>query len=151
MNINLPKGTYILVLKLSSARSIRVGKLGEFEFPPGYNLYVGSAFGPGGLGARLKHHLSISSRPHWHIDYLRREAVVEQVWYSEEQIPREHQWADRLQTTPGATIPAPGFGASDCTCRSHLFHFIRLPSIKLVEGAKRLLLSGKPEKKSEIL
>jgi Uri superfamily endonuclease len=139
MNVSLLKGTYILVLRLNCARSIQVGKLGKFEFQPGYYLYVGSAFGPGGLAGRLKHHVKTSPRPHWHIDYLRRKAVVEQVWYSEDEIPREHQWANRLQTVAGVVIPVPGFGASDCTCRSHLFHFSRLPSIQLFERVRWLL------------
>jgi Uri superfamily endonuclease len=103
-----------------------VGKLGKFEFQPGYYLYVGSAFGPGGLAGRLKHHVKTSPCPHWHIDYLRREATLVQVWFSEDEIPREHEWANMLQALPGAIIPVNSFGSSDCACRSHLFYFPRL-------------------------
>ena len=142
---HLQKGTYVLVLRLPRTRSIQVGKLGKFDFRPGYYLYVGSAFGPGGLGARLKHHLKTFARPHWHIDYLRRAAALEQVWYSEDEIPCEHDWANRLQALPGVAIPAMGFGASDCACQSHLFYFSRLPSKQLFEGAKRMTENSKQQ------
>ncbi len=65
-------GTYSLLLYLPRTRLIRVGKLGEFGFANGHYCYVGSAFGPGGLRARLRHHARPAARPHWHIDYLRR-------------------------------------------------------------------------------
>src|ERR1017187_2023294 len=45
-------GTYVLVLRCSSNRTIRVGCLGSIRLRPGYYLYVGSGFGPGGLRAR---------------------------------------------------------------------------------------------------
>ena len=66
---NLP-GTYALILVSSSDRWIEIGKLGKFLIQPGYYVYAGSAFGPGGLKARIAHHMRISQRPHWHIDYL---------------------------------------------------------------------------------
>jgi Uri superfamily endonuclease len=69
-------GTYVLLLYLAENRTITVGKLGTFDFPMGWYTYIGSAFGAGGLVARLKHHLQPGDRPHWHIDYLRREAQV---------------------------------------------------------------------------
>ncbi len=36
---------------------IQIGKLGQFKFKKGYYAYVGSAFGPGGLNSRIKHHI----------------------------------------------------------------------------------------------
>lgn len=116
------KGTYILILRLARKRSIRVGRLGKLSFPPGYYAYVGSALGPGGLAARIKHHLKISSKPRWHLDFLRRFARPHEVWVSAEAVRREHAWANSLTRMPAAE-PVPGFGCSDCCCPAHLFRF----------------------------
>lgn len=123
----LYKGTYILVLRLEKATSLSIGKLGHFDFRQGYYLYVGSAFGPGGLTARLKHHLSVSPRPRWHLDYLRPATTVTDIRISDENERTEHIWAERLCSINSMTIPIPGFGSSDCTCPSHLFHSIKKP------------------------
>lgn len=127
-------GTYLLVLRSRQGVRIEVGRLGPLEVAPGVYLYVGSAFGPGGLRARVGHHLGAARRPHWHIDYLRAVAGVEAVWYVADGVRREHIWAARLMAAPGVHVPQPGFGASDCGCVSHLFH---VPSWSPV-GAKHL-------------
>ena len=121
-------GTYALVLSSSVPAVIRVGKLGGLPLQPGFYVYVGSAHGPGGLRARLAHHLEPTDLPHWHIDYLRTHANPEEVWYCYDRIPWEHQWAKCLGTLPGASVPLVGFGSSDCTCESHLFFFGSRPS-----------------------
>lgn len=95
---------------------------------PGFYVYVGSAFGPGGVKARVSHHLTITPRPRWHIDFLRASSAVDEVWITYDPNRREHQWADVLQRTSGATIPLAGFGSSDCDCKSHLFYFHDRPS-----------------------
>jgi len=74
-------GTYILVLRCSTSRTIRIGRLGKLPLQPGWYLYAGSAFGPGGLRARVGHHARRAARPRWHIDYFRRCARLEAVWY----------------------------------------------------------------------
>ena len=121
LNTNMGKGTYFLIFRRSSKKVVIIGKLGKYLFHPGNYAYVGSAFGPGGLTARLNHHLEGTVRPHWHIDYLLRQAQQEQVWVTEEAIPREHDWAGILKSLPDTTIPVKKFGASDCHCLSHLF------------------------------
>jgi Uri superfamily endonuclease len=123
-------GTYALILKSSSERRVEAGKLGLLHVRPGYYVYVGSAFGPGGLKARIAHHIKISERPHWHIDYLRSILHLNEVWYSYDSEKHEHQWADTFSSLRGATIPMTGFGASDCSCISHLFAFTTQPSIR---------------------
>lgn len=129
----LRQGTYVLILRLSRNHRIRVGRLGSFEFRPGFYAYVGSAFGPGGLASRLKHHLRPTVRPHWHMDYLRKVAVLEQVWLSESEARREHGWAAVVQKLPGATPSARGFGSSDCRCKTHLFYLRKEPSMQLFQ------------------
>ena len=126
--VKFPSGTYALVLTSTEATSIPIGKLGSLQLQPGFYVYVGSAHGPGGLCARLAHHLEPSDRPHWHIDYLRAHANPEEVWYCYDRIPWEYRWAYCLGTLPGASIPLAGFGASDCACESHLYFFKGSPA-----------------------
>ncbi|CAB5097838.1 hypothetical protein D3OALGB2SA_1629 [Olavius algarvensis associated proteobacterium Delta 3] len=116
-------GTYCLILNLEQAAWIRIGAMGEVAFPPGGYLYVGSAFGPGGLRARLSRHVGRASRCHWHIDYFRQHAHVTGAFVTQSKRVYEHRWALLASTLPGTSIPARRFGASDCRCPAHLFHF----------------------------
>ena len=115
-------GSYALELILPEPAQFAVGRLGVFDFPAGQYFYFGSAHGPGGLRARLAHHLRTALRPHWHVDFLRAYADVRQVWWAEGQEPLECSWSRAAARLPGAFVPAPGFGASDCLmgCASHL-------------------------------
>ncbi|MFQ5675894.1 MAG: DUF123 domain-containing protein, partial [bacterium] len=123
-------GTYVLILRALSEQSIRIGKLGVFSFPKGFYAYVGSAFGPGGLVARLRHHLQSTSSPHWHIDYLRRRADIDEVWVTTKPAKLEHEWAKGFCEMRGVTVAVSGFGASDCGCHAHLFKFENRPSFE---------------------
>ncbi len=115
------KGTYIVVLHMKKGAVITVGRLGGFQFKKGWYYYVGSAFGPGGLGARLTHHLTVSRKPHWHLDYLRPHTQVRDILISDENQHLEHVWAGILASHPGMSAPVRGFGSSDCRCPAHLF------------------------------
>jgi Uri superfamily endonuclease len=126
---NLP-GTYALILVSSSDRLIEIGKLGPLVLKPGYYAYAGSAFGPGGIKARIAHHARISQRPHWHIDYLRSVLLLDEVWYSYDSEQHEHRWADTFSRLKGANLPIAGFGASDCRCQSHLYLISSKPSVR---------------------
>ncbi len=119
------KGSYLLMLRLHEARTIQVGSLGRIAFARGWYAYAGSAFGPGGLAARLRHHLVPVRRPHWHIDYLRAEARVAEIWAAGGLPCREHDWASALTKGMGAGTGIRGFGCSDCRCLSHLIYFNR--------------------------
>ncbi len=121
-------GTYALILHAPAAARIEIGRLGVMEVRPGFYVYVGSAFGPGGIEARIAHHRRTLRRRHWHIDYLRTAAEVREAWISRDPIRREHAWAEVFRRAPGAAIPVPHFGASDCACRAHLVFFPRRPS-----------------------
>ena len=121
-------GTYALVMACSSDLKVEVGKLGSLRLQSGFYVYVGSAFGPGGLKARIAHHVKISERPHWHIDYLRPALDLTEIWFTHDSRHREHQWVGVLASLRGATVPISGFGASDCRCNSHLFFFDSPPS-----------------------
>ncbi|BES82251.1 hypothetical protein PABY_18180 [Pyrodictium abyssi] len=65
------KGVYVLVFVLQEGYRGLVGRRLEARLGPGAYAYVGSAWGPGGLRARLCRHLyGRRGRMHWHIDYL---------------------------------------------------------------------------------
>jgi Uri superfamily endonuclease len=121
------QGTYALILSLNQNSNIEVGSLGIISFITGFYVYVGSAFGSGGLRARLAHHLLPMHRPNWHIDYLRMQANILNIWFTCDPIRREHAWACVFPEMKDALVPILGFGASDCNCPSHLFYFQSMP------------------------
>lgn len=128
-------GTYVLILHLPrSAENVRIGRLGWFRFPSGWYAYVGSAQGPGGLAARLARHLRQPKPLHWHIDYLRAQAQPVEAWYVAETQKRECAWARALSGFPGASVPMPRFGASDCRCPAHLIRFAAPPDAATLAG-----------------
>ncbi|HEY53858.1 MAG TPA: GIY-YIG nuclease family protein [Caldilineae bacterium] len=118
-------GVYALIFRLDAPLELRVGRLGRRTLPAGHLLYVGSAFGPGGLRARLARHLRAQKRIHWHIDALT--SVLSPVACLCDASGRrlECSWAQRLAHLPDAFIPIPGFGSSDCRsgCAAHLIAF----------------------------
>jgi Uri superfamily endonuclease len=123
-------GTYALVLESTTRASVKIGRLGRLAVRRGFYVYIGSAFGPGGLRGRVGRHRKPSSNLHWHIDYLKAAIPLREVWCSYDANPREHQWAALLLNTAGAQIPLPGFGASDCRCPTHLVYFTGRPSLE---------------------
>ena len=115
-------GSYALRLRLTAAIHLQVGRLGEFDFPAGDYVYLGSANGPGGIRARLLHHLRPVTRPHWHLDWLRMYTFLAAGWYSTMPGRLECVWSQAIHALPGVRVPVPGFGASDCRsgCPAHL-------------------------------
>jgi len=122
-------GTYALLLRGEEPQEIEVGALGTMTVRPGTYVYVGSAFGPGGLRARVERHVRADGALHWHVDYLRAVATLDAVWYTHDTQRRECTWAEVLRSFPGVTVPLDGFGASDCTCPAHLVRMDSTPSV----------------------
>ncbi len=122
-------GTYVLWLRLDKASRLAVGGLGVVALQPGHYAYVGSAFGPGGVRARLGRHFRREKEARWHIDYLRSLCRVEAAWVCYRR-RCEHQWADLLSGWTGARVPVAHFGSSDCRCPAHLVVFAKPPSIR---------------------
>ena len=125
--MNGGQGTYVLFLVPHASTAMQIGKLGRIHFESPFYAYVGSAFGPGGLEARVARHLSPGKRQHWHIDYLRESADIVRVWTIESHRRLECRVAALLATIRGA-VTVPRFGASDCRCASHLAGLDRLPA-----------------------
>jgi len=140
-------GTYALLLKLDKQEKITIGKLGTFNFPAGYYLYVGSALGPGALRARLARHLrssesssgsnrgQTSKKLHWHIDYLLQRAQLVEVWSVASKERLECKWSEVARGLSGAQVPVRVFGSSDCRCPAHLIYFSVRPHREQFEQA----------------
>ncbi len=126
-------GTYAFILRSHLTARIQIGRWGQMDIKPGYYLYVGSAFGPGGVKARVLRHCRSTKSSHWHIDYLRSCLQPRGAWYSYEARHLEHQWAEVLGAM-STMVPIQGFGCSDCKCYTHLFHTIRVPDFTQFAG-----------------
>jgi Uri superfamily endonuclease len=113
------KGVYVIWLHLPKRMGIAIGKLGTFDFEPGIYAYAGSA--QRNLEQRVARHSHLDKKLHWHIDYLRVKAefLGAALFYNQTKIS-ECWLAQALLRLPGATLPAAGFGSSDCRCRAHL-------------------------------
>lgn len=110
-------GAYLLAIRLNAARTVhRPGASGCLA--PGWYLYAGSAYGPGGIRARAARHLIPGKRRHWHVDQVT--AVAASLTALAYPGASECALAAALAAA-GLTVPIPGFGASDCRrCESHL-------------------------------
>ncbi len=105
-------GAYIITVIINAP--IPFGQGGTV--PPGTYLYVGSAYGPGGLAARISRHTRKHKRRHWHIDALTEGHGVDaiRVYPGGDECALARELAERCPAVKG-------FGSSDCHCPSHLF------------------------------
>ena len=126
-------GTYALILRNYSKATIQIGRWGRICVKPGYYSYIGSAFGPGGVRARVSRHLRKEKRKHWHIDYLHGFMEPVGIWYTHDRRRLEHIWARSLSDMDGI-MSVHGFGCSDCNCDSHLFYAPTKSALGLVPG-----------------
>lgn len=126
--ISFDQGVYIIEMLLKEEKEIEVGKLGTFEFLPGYYYYIGTA--QQNLNTRIERHLSDDKKLRWHIDYLLAEIEVLQVysWPGNREV--ECYLSGKVNRFPAGINPVEGFGASDCDCTSHLFYFNYRPAFK---------------------
>jgi Uri superfamily endonuclease len=109
-------GIYFVIAKLSMATKLKVRSGRVFELDAGFYGYAGSALG--GLEPRIARHLKAEKRHFWHIDYLMDYAKVEKIICVE---TRKKDECLIVQALTRSLISIPGFGCSDCKCRSHLF------------------------------
>jgi Uri superfamily endonuclease len=136
----MDKGIYCVVFE-NPACTVRVGALGDLAFEPGWHIYVGSALGSGGL-TRLERHIGLARTRHrppkWHVDYLLTEPrfFLTSVVSAKTTDRLECSLAGRLG---GASVP--GFGCSDCGCRSHLMHRDKEPVGEIAGAFRHLGLS----------
>ncbi|MHA1954368.1 MAG: GIY-YIG nuclease family protein [Candidatus Heimdallarchaeaceae archaeon] len=89
----------------------------------GFYIYVGSAFGVGGLSSRIHRHLRRSKKLHWHIDQITHSKNC--TFYGVAAFPEEKSECiisgkfEKMKEL----VPIIGFGNSDCKnlCSSHFF------------------------------
>ncbi len=136
-------GTYVLIFRSESESSVRIGRLGILNVRPGYYLYVGSAFGSGGLSARVGRHALRRKTLRWHIDYLAKQLSLVGIFYSQDHERHEREWAYLINQIESVVVPMAGFGASDIPGESHLFFSTQKPG--------RAFFSSLPGKHREYL
>jgi Uri superfamily endonuclease len=113
-------GTFGLVLEVGAERRLEVGSLGSVRFPEGQYAYAGQA--KRGFDDRVARLVDGESRARRHVDRVvdettRREAV---------RFPGDVDACDlatHLARAPGS-LPVIGFGATGCTCLTHLHGFL---------------------------
>lgn len=121
-------GTYLLLFHNRINQAIEIGKIGTMEVQQGYYLYVGSAFGSGGIKARVNRHIRQDKTLKWHIDYLRSHCCLERVFINYSANKQESNWVEKLQQQSSFSTGFNGFGASDSHHSSHLFFSPSLPT-----------------------
>lgn len=116
------KGVYCLLVLVPEDMSIKVGALGKKSFARGCYVYVGS--GMGGVEHRIGRHRSRDKKLHWHIDHLLRHAsLVASIALQSSSREAECETVRVLAADDDARLSVPGFGSSDCRCKSHLLYF----------------------------
>ncbi len=117
-------GAYLLLIELAAPLALDIPSLGPATLPAGRYAYGGSAYGPGGLRARIGRHLRRDKPQRWHVDRLTAAGRVIGV----RAVPggRECALVGGLLELPGTLVPVPGLGSSDC--RSCPAHLVMLPA-----------------------
>jgi Uri superfamily endonuclease len=117
-------GSYALMAILKNPIGLESGLYKGKSVPSGRYLYAGSAFGPGGLKARIARHLDPQRKVFWHVDYLKPFWHIDEIWILGGGVSRECALIDAFSQIPGIEFPLAGFGASDCrnNCQAHLVH-----------------------------
>ena len=119
--LDLPPGpgAYVLVIALDNPLDPAIAALPAAALAAGHYAYCGSARGPGGLRARVRRHLRRDKPVHWHVDRLTLAGRIVAIGVAPS--ASECDLFSRVLEAPGASIPAAGFGSSDCRrCPAHL-------------------------------
>ncbi len=118
-------GTYLLFLHISENITIDIREE-EIELERGFYIYVGSAFGAGGLTSRLHRHIRKQKKKHWHIDQVTMSKASDilgiAVSINQKKECEIYQTINKLNEFS----PIQGFGNSDCKnkCESHFLKLI---------------------------
>lgn len=115
-------GAYVLVLILDKPVNFgRARKSARFE--PGTYVYSGSAYGPGGIRARLSRHFRRDKKLHWHVDWLT--IAASRIEAISVEAGSECEIIDRLVSCAAFAPVLAGFGSSDCrNCTTHLLQWL---------------------------
>ncbi|TVM03824.1 MAG: DUF123 domain-containing protein [Candidatus Brocadia sp. WS118] len=121
------RGVYCLIVQLLQRSSLEIGRLGAFDFPAGFYVYVGSA--QNNLERRIERHIRQEKKMRWHIDYLLQYGCVVSVHTYAGGKKKECILSQAIGKMKDASVPVKGFGSSDCSCNAHLYYFRHAPVI----------------------
>ena len=109
-------GPYALLIELTAPLEVSLrGRLATM-LAPGTYVYCGSAYGSGGLRARVGRHMRRDRARRWHVDQITGAGEVTGIFV----FPGGNECA-LVAALAEFPSPVPGFGSSDCrTCASHL-------------------------------
>jgi Uri superfamily endonuclease len=116
------RGYYILLIHNTKEIETIIGYLGRKRLEKGYYLYIGSAQGPGGVGARVNRHLKKKKKIRWHIDYLTTRPtmrIVGIVYTCTTENGAETKIANIIGEKAKPAIPK--FGSTDTRDLTHLY------------------------------
>ncbi len=132
-------GAYLLLIDLKKPLTLPQKKFCQKPLEPGFYLYAGSAYGPGGIKARVSRHIKKRKAKRWHIDYITTQATVTEALV----IPQANECAfiSQLLENPQIFVPLKGMGSSDCkSCPSHFLQ--APPTFSLTNFANASLIKG---------
>lgn len=122
------KGTYLFFFRLRKPLTVKTRGGKVFFLKEGYYVYIGSAFGGGGIEKRVGRHLKREKPKRWHLDFVTTSEVFEFLSYVPFYGKRiECNLAGLFENNGELFEPVKGFGCTDCSCKSHLF-LIKKPS-----------------------
>lgn len=117
---DLPRegGAYALLVRLDEPLQLDIPRFRGHSLMPGYYAYCGSAYGPGGIRARVSRHLRADKPKRWHVDRLTASGSILQAGVVVS--GHECKLAAAILSLGGSVV-LPGFGSSDCRrCTTHL-------------------------------
>ena len=112
-------GAYAILITLNRPLDLHLPRRAGVILPPGRYVYCGSAYGPGGLRARIGRHLRKTKPIRWHVDRMTAAGAITAV----NAVPGGNECAllAGVLAIAGSSTPVPGFGSSDCRrCPAHL-------------------------------
>jgi Uri superfamily endonuclease len=121
----LPKiaGAYLLIARLAEPLSISIGRRPPGTLETGWYAYAGSAYGPGGIRARITRHFRSDKATRWHIDQLTQ--IASELITVPVPGGKECALLQAMATESGVELSIPHFGSSDCkNCSTHLLQCI---------------------------
>ncbi len=112
-------GAYLLLVKLAAPVCVTLAKRPNSRLSAGWYAYAGSAYGPGGIHARVARHFRTDKPVRWHIDQLTQVAL--ELWAAPAPGGNECTLLQAMHAEPGVMLSVRGFGSSDCRrCGTHL-------------------------------
>ncbi len=131
-------GAYVLFIELDETLALRETSPGFQTLAPSCYAYSGSAYGPGGLRARLRRHLNREKALRWHVDHPTAAGWIFALGLAPG--GQECALCESLSRQPGVEVPLAGFGSSDCvSCPAHLLRIGRPVDPRMLARAVELV------------